>query len=164
MERRRLLRRFFFWLLTGNSLKYIPTPAEQEEGRKVRRLQKEIDASDAIIERKEDRIADLEEELDQYHQQGQEDKMWQYGAAFFGIELPQQPQKIINVKASESSEKQNLSEEEIRGFLKGFSTDKIKQAVGMGEGFCKRIVKSRYPGISDESIKKALEIAKEMVA
>lgn len=150
-------------------------PEKQENAResaKVRSLQSEINVMEKVLDRYRNMVEDLAQQIDIQRTASMEDRLVEGLFTMFSgsntagptqtqIQGFSSTQGHIDGGSLESGKR--LSDKEIKGLLSGLDKKIIKGMANYPESIVISQVKKTVPGISDESIRRAIEISKEMV-
>jgi hypothetical protein len=161
------------WLIRSNNApNHSFTDEERAVSTTVINLKKEIRELDALLGRKDARIADLESGLAVYREQQDQDKWIGLIAGFMGVQMPQQT--VINypsIQNTSANSKQNespqsdlrLTDDQLKSLISRYSPTQIKMGLSMGDNAVKDFIKGKAPNIDDETLERGLQIAKELV-
>lgn len=136
----------------------------REESVKVKALKSEVQLLTELLANANERFRQQEAELKHFRGQQTIEKYLPIIAKLFGFDLPSMPSPEASITAIGIQQPLNeMSNEQIRQTLSKFPKEQISIALNMGDTFVTEQLKNYMPNISEDTIKRALIIAKEMI-
>ena len=144
--------------------KHNLTDQERKESVTVRRLRKDNQQLEGLLDTKDKRIESLERDLKEFYEGKQSNKLFD---VLEKILAPKNPAPIPNQQTLTNEfgfvvpqSKVDLPDDQIAEIISSIGEEKISQIISLGDDKAKKIIKSRYPQFSEKTLNRGLEIAR----
>lgn len=161
----------FYVLMSGR----FPISEKTQESVTVSRLKKQIRVLEDINDKYQDMINDMTKQLKVQNEQSIQDKMLDMAGQFLmpknsfhpqqkNVSLPEQQRNLSNFSTPSNINniEVDLEEEQIKEVLKQYEPSAIKTALALGEDFLFNKIKEQHPTLSENTIVRGIEIAKNL--